>query len=154
MRAAALSLALGLSALGTAAAAEPDLQRCAAIAEPAARLACFDALVARPAGVPAGTPAVMPAATPAAPDADFGKPHVDDSKSRIEAHVVGTLKGWKKGTVFVLDNGQEWQSVDEDDSIYSNIPDNPAVTLGRNFFGGYWLRIEAVQRKLSVKRIK
>lgn len=128
--------------VGTPLAQAQDLKSCTALADNTARLACYDALATQSA------PATDPAAS-------FGKPaQKTDGAEHLEAHLVGSFKGWKLNDHFTLDNGQVWKCVDEEGGYYSNVPDNPEVVLGRGFFGGYWLEIKAIGRKIGVQRIK
>jgi hypothetical protein len=155
--AAALAATLFAATAG-AAVDEAALAQCAATADPAARLACYDALAGRPAA-PATTPApaAAPPAASAAP-ADFGLPPPKPEKGKdvrpaIHARVVGELKSWRRGTVFRLDNGQVWKAVGDEDEFYPGIPDNPEVTIQQNWFGAYWMDIKAIGRSVKVKRV-
>jgi hypothetical protein len=94
--------------------------------------------------------------TPAAPTG-FGaetvvRPVDPNAGQSIVAHVVGSIDGIKRQTIFVLDNGQTWQSVD--DHEYDFEGRNPAVTVTRNFAGSYWLRLAGGYFNLRVTRIK
>ncbi|HEY1077827.1 MAG TPA: hypothetical protein VGE51_14140 [Fontimonas sp.] len=155
-----------------AAAAEPA--DCAAIAEPAARLACYDRLNAprtTPAAAPVTVPvtaapaATLPAASPspaasATPAVDAGQfgaetlPETPDRKApdAIESRISGRFEGWSRNTEFTLDNGQVWRCVNCRD-VYHRI-DNPAVTVKRGFMGNYWLKVEGLNTQATVKRIK
>ena len=120
------------------------LAQCAAMADAAPRLACYDAL-ARPAAAPAAPPA----------PGDFGLPkhRTAEERPRVTARIAGPFKEWEPGTLFKLDNGQVWRAVGEDRGYYPNIPDDAEVTITQSFFGGYTLEITAIRRKIKVKRI-
>ena len=91
-----------------------------------AQLARLNELLSRPAAVSAVTPAVpatasvptlagVPAASaataPAAPAAQPGidKPLFGFNDAPIKSRLKGTITGWEEGTVFTLENGQQWK---------------------------------------------
>lgn len=140
MKARVLFCLLALGGTGaTAAGVEEDLGRCRDIADSAQRLDCYDALAHRSAQT--------------AP-ANFGKSQAapEEPKS-IQARLMGGFKEWKPGTQFELDNDQVWKAV-EDSGYYPGIPDNPAVTIRKSFFGAYWMEVQGVGRKIKVRRVK
>ena len=139
-------------------------KNCAAIADPAARLACYDEQYgkAAPAPAPAGAPAAAPAATPTAPAtpatapaSDFGleQPKPVEVVNSISARLAGKITGWRKGTLFKLDNGQVWKCIDDDSRTYTGIPENAEVTISQSTFGAYWMDIVPVRARIKVKRI-
>lgn len=145
-------------------AAELDPSRCAAIDDDAARLRCYDAL-ARPALVASPQPTAAPAPTPsaAAPRADaeaaFGAEQLPDAPAeddgridRIESRLVGRFEGWQSDTEFTLENGQVWRCVNCRSVYY--IRDNPRVTIQRSFLGGYWLKVEGLNQRAAVRRVR
>lgn len=139
--------AAALCAGAGATAAEPA-KDCAAIADPAQRLACYDA---RHGSAP---PAAAPAAAPAADG--FGlppKPEPAAEIKSIKAHIVGAVKSWEKGTRFKLDNGQVWAVTSDESRYYQGIPDNPEISIERGLFGSFWMEIPAVRAKIKVKRV-
>lgn len=142
---AALALALPAAAADPAA---PDLTSCAAIAEDAPRLACYDRLAGR-------EPSVAPAPAAGA-SSDFGrepKPQPTGPES-ITARIVGTFKEWQPGMRFSLDNGQVWKVEAGERGYYPDVPDNAEVTVRRSFFGAYWMEIHAIGRRVKVRRVK
>jgi hypothetical protein len=145
---------LACAATAFAAIDEASFAQCAAVGDPAARLACYDALAGRaPAAVPP-VPAPAPAAAPATSAADFGKPKpapkIDES---LNARIVGAFREWQPGTVFKLDNGQTWRVTGEDSGYYPHVSENPEVVITKTFFGGYVMDLRDVKRKIKVKRI-
>jgi hypothetical protein len=148
-------LAAALCASGSVHAAAQD---CAAIADPAARLACYDTEHGK--APPAPAPAVPAApATPAAPAVapvdDFGmeQPRPVQPVKSITAHIVGTVTGWRRGKLFKLDNGQVWKVTDDDSRTYTGIPENPEVVISESAFGAFWMDILAVNARVKVKRV-
>lgn len=145
------------SGAGEALSGDAGMARCAAITEPGARLACFDALAAASAnrGAPAlGQPAqpVPPAIAPTAiaPSASpgdsraFGLSQAQSQPrslgpSSIKARVA-TINAGQLGVghpTVVLDNGQTW--------VFSEAVDDPrlapgaTVTIKRAAFGSFLL---------------
>ena len=165
-------LLLAAAAPGAALSADLDqnLQSCAAVADAAARLACYDALAHRAPALAAPSPAAppAPAAAPApapapAPEARFGTEGMShppaaeapQDVSKIETHLAGSFNGWKPGTEFELTNGQVWKCTSDDSAYYPDIPDGPAVVIRRGFFtGSYWMEIAGVARKIKVRRLR
>ena len=149
------------AAVVSAAIDETSFAQCAAVGDPTARLACYDALAGRapapaapaPAAVPA-PPAPATAAPPAPVPADFGKPATGPKEAEaMTARVVGTLREWKRGTVIRLDNGQVWKVTGDETGYYPYVPENPEVTIKKGFFGGYYLQMEGVNSRIPVRRI-
>ncbi len=157
-------LTMALCGCGAAFGAE-SASDCAAIADPAARLACYDEKHGKatpaPAPVPAApvaapaVPAAAPVAPGTAPAAEFGmeRPQPVQEVKSISARIVGKVPGWKRGTQFKLDNGQVWRVLDDDDRTYAGIPENPEVTISQSMFGAYWMEIIAARARIKVKRV-
>lgn len=130
-----------------------ELQSCRAIADDGERLACYDRLASVP---PQAAPAQGAQTAPAQNPLNFGATTLPQAKPaeprEIQAHLVGKLEGWKRGTRFMLDNGQVWECVDEDPS-YDEV-DRGALTIRRNFIGTYWLKFDKVYSEVRVRRIR
>jgi hypothetical protein len=161
MRRALENLALcGLVSAGSALAAdEAPLRECRALADAAARLACYDALplAAAPAAAtrgPFATTAPAPAATPAAAQgaAAFGMELRQPELATISTHIEGRFEGWHPGSRIRLANGQVWQVSDGSTGVYELT--NPKVTLRRGALSGFWLEIEGVNRSPRVRRVE
>lgn len=137
-------------------AAANELQRCRAIADPAARLACYDALAAAPQAptAAAATPAAAPAAKPADAVASFGFENrlPTEAPDTITSHLAGRFEGWGATTMFRLANGQVWQVIDGSSAFYWL--ENPKVTLRRAMMGTFFLEIEGAARAPRVKRLQ
>lgn len=137
--------ALPLALLTTAAAADDAaLQRCRQIAEPGARLACYDAIAVRPAAAPA----------PVATGANFG---FDAAAPRsgpdlIETTIAGRFEGWAPGDHITLANGQVWRVVDGSSAAFGYV--DPKVRIRRGLLGAYYLEIEDSNRSPRVVRTR
>lgn len=155
--AAPLGAALLFSGLATAA-GDTDLLRCRAIGEAMARLACYDALQAAPAGAPvpaAVAPAApAPATTPVPAAAAFGfeMRAIQAAPGAIESSISGLFEGWKAGTRIRLDNGQVWQVVDDSRAIIDQ--QNPKVRVSRAAMGSFFFEVEGRTTVARVRRVE
>jgi len=148
--------------------ASTEVARCAGIADSAARLKCFDAVVPRAIGAPAAQPATKaPDRVDSPPRAvmreeDFGKPPPPPKITRITATVVELARTARGRSIFVLDNGQVWRQLDGDDA---NVLDpqpgkTMKVTIAMGFVGSllggysYNLTIEGRNALVRVRRVK
>ena len=145
-------------------AAGGDLQQCAALQDPAARLACYDqaqqqrseppADPASPAPTAAPEPATAPAAAAAptapSPEDRFGLPEA--VAASITAHIDGKFIEWRPGTLIRLDNGQVWKCMEEKSAYYPRLPDNAEVEITRGMLG-YRMEIKAIRRSIYVRRV-
>ena len=165
-----LSLVAALVLLASAAQAAQAteagaLQRCRAVAEPSARLACYDALALRAAPtaptVPsfsgaapaaAAVPAVI-AVTAVAPTVvqTFGQERREEPQT-ISSHIPGAFEGWGPTSRIRLANGQVWQVVDGSEGVY--FLQSPKVTVKRALMGGFQLDIEGAKRTPRVRRVE
>jgi hypothetical protein len=62
------------------------------------------------------------------------KKHKVEPPQLIESKIVGTVDGWKNGTIFVLENGQHWKSNDTEHRYFPPLT-NPDVFIVKDFFG-------------------
>jgi len=150
---------------------------CRTVADPAARLACFDRESARLLPAPAAT-ATTPAAAPSAPapvsapapaaipapnaKENFGlsegtvaKKEVDAGArpkelSSVDAHIVAVSVAGTGLTTFTLDNGQVWRQLSAEGDLLAK-PGDP-VTVSRGAFRSYWLQTKS-GRGCKVTRI-
>lgn len=146
-----LSLLLGLTLAAFAAQAD-ELQRCAQIAESAARLACYDSHAAAQRALPAAAPAVVAPTGQQRVDA-FGVQPVapKDQLDRVESRVDGVVEGWQAGSVFQLANGQRWMVADG--SRATLFLRSPKVTISRGAMGTFWIQFEGSNQAARVKRL-
>ena len=147
-------------------ASEPltPLLACRTVADPAARLACFDRESARLLPAPAATAtSAAPAAIPASNTKEnFGlsegavaKKEVDSGArpkelSSIDAHIVAVSVTGVGLTTFTLDNGQVWRQLSAEGDLLAK-PGDP-VTVSRGAFRSYWLQTKS-GRGCKVTRI-
>jgi hypothetical protein len=164
------TLMLSLPAIAQA---PSDLQRCRALKDNAARLACYDAIPvsatapAASAAAPAagstaaaapvgGNAAASNAATAYAPQTpdQFGLERQQSQVlvKAVDARIVGQFDGWEPNQRFTLDNGQVWQV--SDDSRGAGYKTNPKVRITRGTFGTFFMEIEGVNAAPRVKRLR
>ena len=161
-RATHLLLIAGLSGPAWLAAAQPaPAHPCAAVADGAARLACYDRAFPRPAAAaapalaapaPAATPA--PTAAPATSAEAFGLPPsvAGGELQAIESRVTDDFDGWSPNDRITLANGQVWQVVDG--SSGSVGPKQRRVTIRRGSMGAFFMDIEGQNKSPRVRRVQ
>jgi hypothetical protein len=148
-----------LSVSTTAMAADADLLRCRALADAAAKLACYDAIPAGAATPAVSQPVAPPATAPTAVSsaATFGlsarQLRKADDQEAIESTLVGTTSGWGPGTTFRLANGQVWRVADDSSASHAAKTD-PKVKITRNFLGTLFLEIEGINQAPRVRRLE
>jgi hypothetical protein len=150
-----------LFAANAALADDAAILKCRALADQAARLACYDAIPAGAAPAVAASPAPV-AASPAAaaapaatPEQRFGLEQVKPAEAprSIDSNIDGTLAGWGPNTQFKLANGQVWRVVDDSSATLAPL-NNPKVRVVRNFFGTTFLEIEGTNNSPKVRRVR
>lgn len=150
-----LLLVLANSAFGQ----DVSLQRCRAMAEPAARLACYDALADAPAPPrpPAAAAApVRPAAAVAAaapkPADSFGLPRPASEPEEVRSAVGAGFDGWGPNRHIRLDNGQVWQIIDGSSVVLP--PGARKVAVKRGALGSFYLDFEGLKTSPRVRRVE
>jgi len=78
----------------------------------------------------------------------FGK----DGLESIQSHIVGSFTGWKKGLKLTLKNGQVWK-VTNNKTSYKKL-ENPKITITHGVFGSFNAKVEGLNARAKVKRIK
>jgi len=169
MRGASIALvAVALWVDGAQAADDAALARCRAIADNAARLACYDALPlgapqsAGPAAAPqtagrGAAPQVQPAqpAPIVIPADQFGFEERIIEKSglpQIESRIDGKFDGWAPNAIIRLVNGQVWQVTDLTSRFYDL--DSPEVEISRGVLSAFYLNIKGDNHTVRVKRVQ
>lgn len=133
-----LKVILPLLLMSSAALAdESGILRCRGVAEPVARLACYDALA--PTARPAEQFGLQRQSAPVLLEA-------------IQSHIPGVFEGWQPKTRIRLANGQVWQVTDETSGSYRLV--DPKVSIQRGTLGSFFLELEGENRSLRVKRIE
>ncbi len=179
MKTITFSFIAGLILLPNAAIADmkSDVIRCTKISENNERLACFDQVAkyyankntnAQPTSKPQiaasttpQTPTSPPVSTkPASPATQiisgedaFGKADTEINPiEKIETTIIGEFKGWKKGAILKLKNGQTWKVISRTKG-YINIV-NPKVVISRGALGSYNMNVEGLNASAKVRRVK
>lgn len=161
-----------------------ELLRCAQLRDAQVRLACYDALASvsataatapsaasgsatgdGPAAVAADSPdgSRLPAdADRATPEAESGQsltdrlfgmlPGRDEGDNLLESRVVGKIRNPREGTRFTLENGQVWQQTDRTRRNYRAT--NPKVEIREGFMNSYRMRLEGLNGRIRVRRVK
>lgn len=76
-----------------------------------------------------------------------------DSNDAVETRFAGDFKGWRRGTVFNLANGQRWQADSSEDYVTPPAP-APKVKIYPGMLGTFWMEIEGVKPRVRVKPIR
>jgi len=86
------------------------------------------------------------------PEEAFGRTEAEINQlEKLEAHLLGSFHGWKKGDVLELDNGQRWK-VMSNGIGYVKLQD-PAVEITRGAFGSFNMRIDGMKSMAKVRRV-
>lgn len=101
---------------------------------------------AAPAAVAAASSATAPVPTPAPMFAGL-------DEGPIEAHITGTVDGWQPGTVFSLDNGQQWQVLKGEMKLKKPVS-SPAIVVVPGIGGRWFLQVHEDLPKARVFRIR
>jgi hypothetical protein len=123
-----------------------SLRKCREITEPAAKLACYEAL-----------PLTLDSPVVASPPS-FGKKGSERTETPrvgevIVASTVGSdFSGWRPNDEIALENGQIWQVVDG--SAYAVRPGTRIASVRRGILGSNFLDIDGVALAPRVRRIK
>lgn len=136
---------------------DSGLLRCRGLSDPAARLACYDALVPVAAPVPAPRAPAQTAPSAPAPEVQpdrFGlKTPSTETVQAIDSHIPGEFRGWEPGSRIKLANGQVWEVNDGSRGALAPVVD-PKVRVQRGVLGSFYLEIEGLNRSPRVKRIE
>lgn len=100
---------------------------------------------------PAAPVAAAPVALPGAPTPAPMFPGLDDGP--IKAKVTGQVDGWAPGTVFTLDNGQQWQVLKGEMTLKAS-RSNPEIVVVPGIAGRWFLQVDEDLPKARVFRIR
>lgn len=152
----ALAAALWACSAPAWAASDADLARCRALAQPEARLACYDALPLAAAPTPPAPLAAPVAAVPAPapPAATFGLEQRSTAaqEQQVESRIEGLFEGWGPSTRIRLANGQVWQIADGSSGTAGLT--NARVKITRAMFGSFMLEVEGMRAAPRVRRVE
>lgn len=158
------ALLLAAGPAPAAAAADDALRQCRAMADVAARLACYDAIqLGQPAAAAPQQTEIQPEAQHEAQRADerrraidtFGMPagvRKENQLDSYDTHIAGRFDGWEGGQVIRLANGQAWRVVDS--TVDTLDLKDPKVTVRRGLFGAVFLDIDGANRSPRVQRVQ
>ena len=77
-----------------------------------------------------------------------------NSDEPITAHISGDFRGFDKGRIYTLDNGQVWQQIDDTQMSARPLP-NPEVRIKPAMIGNSWyMAVGKYNTRAQVKRIK
>lgn len=176
LKAAGLGLTVSLAGAAVADDLSGELQRCAQLENAEVRLACYDALASISASRPQPQPATSaseattPRNTPSPPAQSvagqapqqesgpslaqrvFGMLPGGGEVREIESRVVGEIRNLREGTRFELENGQVWQQVERTNRNYRAT--NPRVEIREGFMNSYRMRLEGLNGRIRVRRVK
>ena len=102
---------------------------------------------ARPAAVAGATGAALPAHVPAP-----AAMHLGLEEGPVSARVVGEVAGWAPGTVFTLDNGQQWQVMKGQMKLRTSLH-APQIEVIPGIAGRWFLQVDEDLPKARVYRI-
>ena len=77
---------------------------------------------------------------------------IEEKATKVESFLVGEFSSWEKGMKLKLKNGQVWKVINSPRG-YKKI-NNPAITITLGFLGSYNAKIEGLNSRAKVKRIK
>lgn len=76
----------------------------------------------------------------------------DREQEPVRSSIAGEFRGWSKGTVFALANGETWRVTE---GSYSVRPvANPGVTLRPGLVSGWYLEVDGHPVKAKVRQVK
>ena len=170
---AAIAISLGVT---SAFANDAAVARCRGVADPAQRLACFDAIQTAPASAAApkaplpDSPRMVIPAVPkvtlvepaGSPTARVEKPSAAlfgleqqiqrTQADRIDTAIEGRFEGWIAKSQIALANGQVWQVSDGSRATLELV--NPKVVIRRGFMGAFYMEFEGTNQSPRVRRVK
>ncbi|KGM54682.1 hypothetical protein N800_06810 [Lysobacter daejeonensis GH1-9] len=76
----------------------------------------------------------------------------DREQEPVRSSIAGEFRGWSRGTVFTLANGDSWQVTE---GSYSVRPvSNPSVTIRPGVISGWYMEVDGHPVKAKVRRLK
>lgn len=178
LKAAGIGLTVSLAGAAVADDLSEELQRCAQLENAEVRLACYDALASISASRPKPQPQPASSASEATAPHDTPSPSAQSPAGQapqqesgpslaqrvfgmlpgggevreIESRVVGEIRNLRQGARFELENGQVWQQVERTNRNYRAT--NPRVEIKEGFMNSYRMRLEGLNGRIRVRRLK
>ena len=132
-----------------------DPQKCADIADPSARLSCYDALfqenkVIKKVKITTKKTTVIKTDEQKTKDYGLAKPKNDFA---ITSNIINVNKRGNYKIYITLENDQIWRSVKD---IYDRTPviKGQTVTISEGFMSGHVMKVEGKKTSLRVRRVK
>ncbi len=97
-------------------------------------------------------PSEIPVAQKQSVEQDFGRVDKENSLESIQSKLIGSFTSWKKGMLLKLENGQTWK-VTSNSSGYKKM-NSPLIVITTGIFGSFNAKVEGLNAKAKVKRIK
>lgn len=72
----------------------------------------------------------------------------------VTSRLPGEFTGFSNGTVFRLENGQVWRSIDPEGTLEGVRLSNPSVTIKKGLFGIWRLYVEGYNTSAKVERVE
>lgn len=79
------------------------------------------------------------------------KPGTQVEYTTLDARLATEFRGWRKGTLFTLDNGQQWRVV-EGEYVTPPMPPMP-VRISPGMLGTFWMSLEGIRQKVKVEAV-
>jgi hypothetical protein len=76
------------------------------------------------------------------------------SRGPINTRLIGESTGWSYGTVFRLENGQVWRSVDRESTLVGVRLTNPSVEIRQGIMGNWRLKFGDYNTSAQVERVE
>ncbi len=100
------------------------------------------------------TPAPTAVAGPMAGAAPVPPPmHIGLDEGPVKARATGRIEGWEPGTLFTLDNGQQWQVLKGRMTLRTPVRD-PQIEVVPGIAGRWFLQVDPDLPKARVYRVR
>lgn len=93
-------------------------------------------------------------ATPAEDRRGLREAPSPSTRGPVTSRLVGESTGWTYGTVFRLENGQVWRSVDRESRLTGVRLTNPSVEIRQGLMGNWRLKFADYNTTTQVERVE